>query len=183
MREFDVHASVRQDDRSEVEVQLVLLALGEEFCGHRSPVVVRDYDPPSHAQCMPQLFGNIRLLAWPAIPHHLRIFSLREHPWKVTAAVLLALSRGRASVIFRLCRALKTDGRDPPAVGLIDRWSRLEDPSASLTSCLGDGYLGGQLAPEEIRRWAGRLIERRGHVVVTGPAEQTFRDRLFRRKR
>ncbi len=39
-------------------------------------------------------FGNIRLLAWPAIPHHLRIFSLREHPWKVITAVLLAFVSG-----------------------------------------------------------------------------------------
>jgi hypothetical protein len=39
-------------------------------------------------------FGNIRLLTWPAIPHHLRIFSLREHPWKVTAVVLVAFLTG-----------------------------------------------------------------------------------------
>ncbi len=39
-------------------------------------------------------FGNIRLPAWPAIPHHLRIFSLREQPFKVTAAVLVAFVVG-----------------------------------------------------------------------------------------
>ncbi len=141
-------------------------------------IVVVDDDPRGRLRAVSALHERYEVLVPEPGEELLRVVR-RVRP----AAVLLAMSRGRASVIFRLCRALKTDGRDPPAVGLIDRWNRLEDPSASLTSCLGDGYLGGQLAPEEIRRWAGRLIERRGHVVVTGPAEKTFRDRLLRRKR
>jgi hypothetical protein len=39
-------------------------------------------------------FGNIRLPAWPAMPHHLRIFSLWHQPWLVTAAVLIAFATG-----------------------------------------------------------------------------------------
>ena len=39
-------------------------------------------------------FGNIRLPAWPALPHHLRIFSLRDQPRWVTATVLVAFPVG-----------------------------------------------------------------------------------------
>ena len=39
-------------------------------------------------------FGNIRLPVWPAIPHHLRIFSLRRQPRWVVAAVLIAFPVG-----------------------------------------------------------------------------------------
>ena len=39
-------------------------------------------------------FGNIRLPAWPAIPHHLRIFSLTKQPKITCAVVLIAFSVG-----------------------------------------------------------------------------------------
>ena len=39
-------------------------------------------------------FGNIRLPAWPALPHHFRIFSLREQPGRVIGAVLVAFPTG-----------------------------------------------------------------------------------------
>ncbi len=39
-------------------------------------------------------FGNIRLPAWPAIPHHLRIFSLRRQRGRVCAVVLIAFTIG-----------------------------------------------------------------------------------------
>ena len=39
-------------------------------------------------------FGNIRLPVWPAIPHHLRIFSLRDQPWLVGGTVLGAFVVG-----------------------------------------------------------------------------------------
>ena len=39
-------------------------------------------------------FGNIRLPAWPALPHHLKIFSLRDQPGLVLAAVFVAFPVG-----------------------------------------------------------------------------------------
>ena len=39
-------------------------------------------------------FGTIRMPAWPAMAHHLRIFSLREQPGWVTAAVVVAFPVG-----------------------------------------------------------------------------------------
>ena len=39
-------------------------------------------------------FGNIRLPAWPAIPHHLRIFSLSRQRFRVCAVVLIAFTVG-----------------------------------------------------------------------------------------
>jgi len=39
-------------------------------------------------------FGNIRLPAWPAMPHLLRIFSLRDQPRRVVAMVLVAFPVG-----------------------------------------------------------------------------------------
>ena len=39
-------------------------------------------------------FGTIRMPAWPAMVHHLRIFSLREQPWWVTAVVVVAFPVG-----------------------------------------------------------------------------------------
>ena len=45
-------------------------------------------------------FGNIRLPAWPAIPHHLRIFSLRDQPWLVTATVLVAFATGFLTAVW-----------------------------------------------------------------------------------
>lgn len=39
-------------------------------------------------------FGNIRLPAWPALPHHFKIFSLRENPRRVVAVVLVAFPVG-----------------------------------------------------------------------------------------
>jgi len=39
-------------------------------------------------------FGNIRLPAWPALPHHLRIFNLRRQPGWVIAVVLVAFPVG-----------------------------------------------------------------------------------------
>lgn len=39
-------------------------------------------------------FGNIRLPVWPALPHLLRIFSLRRQPKMVVAVVLVAFSVG-----------------------------------------------------------------------------------------
>ena len=39
-------------------------------------------------------FGNMRIPAWPAIPHHLRIFSLRRQPFRVCAVVLAAFAAG-----------------------------------------------------------------------------------------
>jgi hypothetical protein len=39
-------------------------------------------------------FGNIRLPVWPALPHLLRIFSLRDQPKKIVALVLVAFPIG-----------------------------------------------------------------------------------------
>ena len=39
-------------------------------------------------------FGNIRLPAWPALPHHFKIFSLRDQPGWVLAAVIVAFPVG-----------------------------------------------------------------------------------------
>ena len=39
-------------------------------------------------------FGNIRLPVWPAIPHHLRIFSLRNQPRLVVATIVVAFLVG-----------------------------------------------------------------------------------------
>ena len=39
-------------------------------------------------------FGTFRIPAWPAIPHHLRVFSLRHQPGLVTATVLIAFPVG-----------------------------------------------------------------------------------------
>ncbi len=46
-------------------------------------------------------FGNIRLPAWPALPHHLRIFSLRFQPGRVCAVVLVAFPVG--CLVASLC--------------------------------------------------------------------------------
>ena len=51
-------------------------------------------------------FGNFRVSAWPAIPHILKIFSMRVQPWKVAAAVLLAFVVG----FFAAAVAALTDG-------------------------------------------------------------------------
>lgn len=45
-------------------------------------------------------FGNIRLPAWPALPHHLRLFPLRQQPVRVVVAVLLAFVVGSAAAVW-----------------------------------------------------------------------------------
>ena len=44
-------------------------------------------------------FSTFRIPAWPALPHHLRIFSLRDQPRWVVAAVLLAFPVGFLVVV------------------------------------------------------------------------------------
>lgn len=45
-------------------------------------------------------FGNIRLLAWPALPHHLRLFRLEGQALRVTAAVLIAFVVGSVVAVW-----------------------------------------------------------------------------------
>lgn len=45
-------------------------------------------------------FGNIRLPAWPALPHHLRLFSMARQPGRVTIAVLLAFVVGSVVAVW-----------------------------------------------------------------------------------
>lgn len=97
-------------------------------------------------------------------------------------AVVLAMPRGRVGAATRDCRTIKTDGRDPPAVGLTDRWCRLPDPKATLSSCLGDGYLGGTVEAPDIRRWVRNLVDGQVPAVTMGEAETTLLSRLFSRR-
>lgn len=98
------------------------------------------------------------------------------------AVVVLAMPRGRVGAATRDCRTIKTDGRDPPTVGLTDRWCRLPDPKATLSSCLGDGYLGGQVDALGIRRWVRNLVDGQVPAVVVGEAETTLLSRFFNRR-
>ena len=94
--------------------------------------------------------------------------------------VLLSLGRGRLTQGLRLCRTLKTDGNQPPKVGLIDRWARVADPEAALAAHLGDGYLGG--VPEDKTLLDFVLKVGAGdRPVVSCTPEQGLLARLLRR--
>ena len=135
----------------------------------------------------PDARGRLRLVA--ALHDHFEVVVPEEGEELVRAVrryrpqvVVLAMPRGRLNAASRECRTIKTDGRDPPAVGLTDRWCRVADPKATLSTCMGDGYLGGQVEAAEIRRWVRQLADGKSPVVVLGEAETTLLSRFWPRK-
>lgn len=74
------------------------------------------------------------------------------------AVMLLAIPRGRGTEAINTCRLIKTDTQVPPLVGLLDPWGRLTRPPRALEAALADGYLGGLVSPEEVRRFVEDLL-------------------------
>lgn len=140
-------------------------------------VMVADPDPRGRLRAVSALHGRYDVVT-PDPTEELVRAVRRLRP----EVVLLAMPRGRSGQAFRSCRTLKTDGRDPPAVGLTDRWCRLGDPKASLSSCLGDGYLGGQVTPQQWLRFVGDMLEGKSPVVVMGEPEASLWTSLIRRR-
>ena len=89
-------------------------------------------------------FGNIRLPAWPAIPHHLRIFSLRDQPWLVTATVLVAFATGFLTAVWASLEMAYDKGGAVfcvGATGLLDETVHLlQNPKSGIR---GSGAFGG----------------------------------------
>ena len=104
-------------------------------------------------------FGNIRLPAWPAIPHHLRIFSLRDQPWLVTAAVLIAFATGFLTAVWASLEMAYDKGGAVflmGATGLLDETVHLlQNPK------VGD--------PGKWGVWGWGLFEAGGIAAATGP--------------
>jgi hypothetical protein len=103
----------------------------------------------------PDVRGRLRVLT--ALREHYDVQTLGPDETTLKATrrlrpelVLLAMPRGRLEETGRWCRAIKTDAGEPPLVGIVDRFGRVEDPEAMIKSCLGDGYLGGVPGPQDL---------------------------------
>ena len=95
--------------------------------------------------------------------------------------VLLAMARGRQGQAFRSCRSIKTDGREPPKVGLMDPWLRVGDPISTLGSCLGDGYLGGIPDGPQVLAFVDALLADSAPVVMKVAPAPGLWTRLLRK--
>ena len=104
-------------------------------------------------------FGNIRLPAWPAIPHHLRIFSLRDQPWLVTATVLVAFAAGFLTAVWASLEMAYDKGGGRFSDGC-DRPLRRNSASAAKSQSRGSGEVG---------RLGLGLVAGGGYSAVTGP--------------
>ena len=79
--------------------------------------------------------------------------------------VLLAMPRGRMEETGRWCRAIKTDAGEPPQVGIVDRYARVDNPEAMVKACLADGYIGGVPEPEDLILFLRALKAGDGPIV------------------
>ncbi len=143
----------------------------------RTKVMLVDNDPRGRLRLVSALHDHFEVVV-PDPTEELVRAVRRQRP----EVVVLAMPRGRMGAVGRDCRTLKTDGRNPPAVGLTDRWCRIADPKATLSSVMGDGYLGGMVEPGDIRRWVRELSEGQSPVVVEGEPETTLLSRFFKKR-
>jgi hypothetical protein len=73
--------------------------------------------------------------------------TLRAHKPDV---LLIAVRRRDRGASLSLAQRLKTDGRSPPLLGLIDPRCVLSDPIAACTRAQADGCLQGELSTERL---------------------------------
>ena len=95
--------------------------------------------------------------------------------------VLLAVPRGRSMEAIRTCRSIKTDSNEPALVGILDQWGRISRPARVLSSAMADGYLGGQVTPDEVLSFTQDLLERKNPVVSKAPPPRFF-ERFWKRR-
>ena len=127
--------------------------------------------------------GRLRALSALRSTYEVHTLAHDEDPLRATRrirpdAILLGMPRAKEGETSRRCRAIKTDTSSPPMVGIVDRWCRLEDPGGVLSSCLGDGYLGGLATPDEIRAFTADLLRGRKPVHIHDAAPRIL-DRML----
>lgn len=92
------------------------------------------------------------------------------------------MPRGRSTEAIRTCRSIKTDSSEPPLVGILDQWGRIGRPGRMLTSAMADGYLGGQVAPDEVLSFTRNLLDNKKPVVANEPPPGLLK-RMWRGRR
>jgi len=73
--------------------------------------------------------------------------------------VLVAVRRRDRQQCLALARNIKTDGRQPPLVGLVDPEGALSDPSTACERSASDGCVSGPLDAELLTEFLARLGE------------------------
>ncbi len=96
------------------------------------------------------------------------IRDLRSHRPDV---VLVALRRRDRRQKIALARSLKTDGRQPPLLGLIDPGGVLSDPEVACERAQADGCLVGALDAGSLRRLVSSLSGPSCVVIQAGAGE------------
>ena len=93
--------------------------------------------------------------------------------------VLIGVGR-RVQMSTRVAHQIKTDGVNPPLVGLMDWDGRLTDPAAIAADALVDGVFLGTPDPDSLQRFVSDL-ETSSEVVVVGEASLNLWKLLFSR--
>ena len=93
--------------------------------------------------------------------------------------VLIGVGR-RVQVSTRVAHQIKTDGANPPMVGLMDWDGRLSDPQSTARDSMVDGVFLGSPEPESLQQFVADLATN-DDVVVVGTASLNVWKRLFSR--
>ncbi len=93
-------------------------------------------------------------------------------------AVLVALPRLAARRGLHLCRTIRTDGGNPPPVGILDPWRRLGDIPGALTESDASGYLGGEASADDLADFLTALLANDRPCVVRRPPMRSVWARL-----
>ena len=93
--------------------------------------------------------------------------------------VLIGVGR-RVQVSTRVAHQIKTDGANPPLVGLMDWDGRLSNPVSVAREATVDGVFLGTPEPESLQQFVADM-ESGDDVVVVGEASLNVWKRLFSR--
>lgn len=93
--------------------------------------------------------------------------------------VLIGVGR-RVQVSTRVAHQIKTDGANPPMVGLMDWDGRLSDPQSIARNVMVDGVFLGAPEPDSLQQFVADM-EDSDDVVVVGEASLNVWKRLFSR--
>ena len=78
--------------------------------------------------------------------------------------VLIGVGR-RTQLSARVAYQIKTDGAQPPLVGLLDWDGRLSDPAAVVVDSMVDGILLGSPTPERLEAFLSALADNEPSII------------------
>jgi len=125
-----------------------------------------------------QLKESWQIVPWD--PESQPIRTVRAHG---PAVVLLGVRRRNPRQTLDMARSIKTDGKHPPRVALIDPHGTLTDGATSVQQGWVDGLLVGPASEDTVRQWVNQVARGEAPVIGADRPSTGVAGRIWRRLR